>query len=224
MNKMIFGRSSILSVAMVSAIAIIGLMTAGGAAGGSFDPDSVSTCQRANQPLSHPKRHGRPPQTVTPATRLIASVKTNCGRFQIKLDAKQAPTIVNSFVYLARAGYYDGLRFDRVVPNFVIEGGDPTGHGMGGPGYHVTEPPPVGYRYRVGNVLMAKDGEEPPGRAGSDFFVVVGQARYIRREYALLGQVSAGMNTVERIAALGDADEEPSQTVRIDRIRIKSTP
>ena len=63
---------------------------------------------------------------------------------------------------------------------------------------------------------------EPPGSSGSNFFVVVGQARYIQREYALLGRVSASMNTVKRIAALGDADEEPTQVIRIDSIRIKS--
>src|SRR5262249_2903494 len=160
----------------------------GRASGGSTGADSVSTCRRADQPFRHPKKRPRPPQTVTPADRLTARVTTNCGQFQIELDARRSPSIVNSFVYLARGGYYDGLRFDRVVPNFVIQGGDPTGHNFGGPGYHVTEPPPTGYRYRVGSVLMAKADDEPSGRAGSDFFVVVGQARYIRPEYAVLGQ------------------------------------
>lgn len=198
------------------------LMMAGSASGGSPNVASASNCKRANQPLRRPKPQTRPPQTVAPSDRLVAYVETNCGQFQIKLDAKQAPTIVNSFVYLARTGFYNGLRFDRVVPNFVIEGGDPTAKGFGGPGYYVTEPPPASYRYHVGSVLMAKTGSEPSGRAGSDFFVVVGQARYIEPEYALLGEVKAGMSTVERIAALGQANEEPSQVVRIDRIRVET--
>ena len=82
------------------------------------------------------------------AARLIASVKTNCGQFQIKLDAKRAPTIVTSFVYLARAGYYYGLALTRVVPNFVIQGGDAAGHGIGVPGYSYRTAT-LDHRYRL---------------------------------------------------------------------------
>jgi cyclophilin family peptidyl-prolyl cis-trans isomerase len=222
MNPIGFRRRVVLSVALLVAALTVALVAAGGASGGSPEVASVSRCKEADQPLAHPKRHTRPPQTVAPTDRLVAYIETNCGQFQIKLDAKRAPTIVNSFVYLARAGYYNGLRFDRVIPNFVVEGGDPTAKGLGGPGYSVTEPPPAGYKYHVGSVLMARTLREPAGRAGSDFFVVVGRARYIEHEYALLGEVKAGMNTVERIAALGQKDETPSQVIRIDRIRIKA--
>jgi cyclophilin family peptidyl-prolyl cis-trans isomerase len=157
---------------------------------------------------------------VTRQDRLVAAVKTNCGRFGIELDARRFPVIVNSFVYLARSGFYDGLRFNRVVPNFVIEGGDASGNGTGGPGYHVTEPPPRRFHYRVGTVAMGKTSAEPRGRAGSNFFIVLGGGRSIGPDYGVLGRVHAGMATVERIGALGTSSERPSQVVRIDRIRI----
>lgn len=152
---------------------------------------------------------------------LIAIVETNCGDFKIGLDARRAPKIVNSFVYLARSGFYDGLLFYRVLPDFVIQGGDPRNNGTGGPGYRVTEAPPAGFHYRVGSVAMANSEGERPGEAGSVFFVVTGEGKYIPDEYGLLGQVRAGLATVERIGALGTRSERPSQVVRIDSIRIK---
>jgi peptidyl-prolyl cis-trans isomerase B (cyclophilin B) len=163
-----------------------------------------------------------PPQTVKRSDHLVAIVETNCGRFTIALDARRAPRVVNSFVYLARMGFYDGLLFYRVVPNFVIQGGDPRNDGTGGPGYSVTEAPPKGFEYRFGTVAMAKTATAPAGASGSTFFVVSGnQAATLPDEYAELGQVRAGLGTVKRINALGTASEVPSQTIRIDSIRIK---
>jgi peptidyl-prolyl cis-trans isomerase B (cyclophilin B) len=158
---------------------------------------------------------------VTRRDRLVAVVRTNCGRFAIDLDARRAPRIVNSFVYLARSGFYDGLLFYRVAPDFVIQGGSFPDNGIVGPGYHVTEPPPRGFHYRFGSVAMAKTATEPSGRAGSDFFVVAGRGSFIKDEYAILGHVRAGDATVRRIDALGTASERPSQVVRIASIRIR---
>lgn len=140
----------------------------------------------------------------------------------IGLDAGRFPLIVNSFVYLARSGFYDGLRFDRVVPDFVVQGGDPRGNGTGGPGYRVAEPPPPSFRYRAGTVAMGRTESEPRGSAGSDFFIVLGQGGAIKPDYAVLGRVSAGRATVRRIGALGGESESPSQVVRIDSIQIRS--
>jgi cyclophilin family peptidyl-prolyl cis-trans isomerase len=178
-------------------------------------------CTLAHAGGSGPRRRARPPQTVTRESRLTAVVQTNCGRFEIKLDARRAPRIVNSFVYLARSRFYDGLLFYRVAPRFVIQGGDPHNNGSGGPGYRVTEPPPAGFHYHLGTVAMAKNGSEPSGSSGSVFFVDVGEGRFIADEYALLGQVSAGLATVKRIDALGTTSEKPSQVVRINSIRIE---
>jgi cyclophilin family peptidyl-prolyl cis-trans isomerase len=162
----------------------------------------------------------RPPQTIDRSDRLFAVVKTNCGRFKVKLDARKSPVIVNSFAHLARAGFYDGLSFYRVVPNFVVQGGDPRGNGIGGPGYHVVEPPPSPVHYRPGTVAMAKTTETPSGWSGSIFFVVVGQGGAIAPEYAVLGQITSGMATVKRIDRLGTPSGRPRQFVRIDWVRI----
>ncbi len=151
----------------------------------------------------------------------MARVKTNCGVFRIRLDARHFPETVNSFVFLARSGFYDGLRFNRVVPNFVIEGGDPRGNGTSGPGYHVTEPPPRSFRYTPGTVAMGNVYGSPRGRSGSDFFVVLPGGRGIRSNYAVLGRVRSGMSVVRRIGDLGTESERPSQVVRIDWIRIQ---
>jgi cyclophilin family peptidyl-prolyl cis-trans isomerase len=199
--------------------------TATTAAGGSTRAVAATGagCRIVPRPRSRsaPRRHDRPPQTVTKRDHLVAVVKTNCGSFQIALDARRSPTIVNSFVYLARSGFYDGLLFYRVAPHFVIEGGTPHNKGFGGPGYGVTEPPPAAFHYRFGTVAMAKTATQPSGRAGSDFFVVTGGGRYIKNEYAILGRVRSGVATVKRIDALGTQSERPSQVIRIDSIRIK---
>jgi peptidyl-prolyl cis-trans isomerase B (cyclophilin B) len=204
----------------VTVIALFGLQVTAASPRTRVAESSGVGCRKAR--ASQPRvEHLRPPQqTVTRRDRFVAVVKTNCGRFEIKLDARRFPGIVNSFVYLARSGFYDGLRFNRVVPNFVVQGGDPRGNGTTGPGYHVIEPPSEGFHYRVGTVAMGKTDEEPRGQAGSDFFIVLGGGRSIAPEYAVLGRVRTGMATVRKIGALGTPSERPSQVVRIEWIRI----
>ena len=153
-------------------------------------------------------------------------MKTSCGSFTISLDTAQQPKTVSSFVYLARKGFYDGLAFDRVVPHFVVQGGDPLGNGTGGPGYEVVEPPAQNTVYRRGVVAMAKTAVQPPGASGSQFFVVSAPADAgLPPVYAVLGRVSSGMKIVDRIAsladpALGRQGGEPREPVVIDRITI----
>jgi cyclophilin family peptidyl-prolyl cis-trans isomerase len=177
-------------------------------------------CRKVQANRPRVEHLSRPAQTVSRGADLVAVVKTNCGRVRIKLDARRFPVVVNSFVFLARSGFYDGLQFNRVVPHFVIQGGDPLGNGMSGPGYRVIDPPPADFRYRVGTVAMSKSSSEAPGQAGSTFFVVTGGGASIAPEYAVLGRVRAGMATVRRIDSLGTAREIPRQVVRIDWIRI----
>lgn len=180
----------------------------------------LGSCRKVGPIKPRVEHLSRPPQAVSRSDHLTAIVKTNCGRFRIKLDARRFPVVVNSFAYLARLGFYDGLHFDRVVPHFLIEGGDPRGNGTTGPGYRVIEPPPRHFRYQVGTVAMGKTNEEARGQAGSNFFVVLGGGRYIAPDYAVLGRVQAGMATVRRISSLGTANENPRQVVRIDWIKI----
>ena len=106
--------------------------------------------------------------------KLTAVVETSCGTFDIALDTKRAPKTANSFAFLAEEGFYDDLTFHRIVPGFVIQGGDPLGTGTGGPGYSVDEKPPANLAYTKGIVAMAKSSAEPPGSSGSQFYVVTG--------------------------------------------------
>src|SRR5262249_56038318 len=108
----------------------------------SANDKTSSTTLPAKQTFSEP-----PPLTVDPSKSYVATVDTNQGSFQMTLDPQVAPQTVNSFVYLAQQGFYDGLPFHRVVKDFVIQGGDPKGDGSGGPGYKLPdEPPPNGYQ------------------------------------------------------------------------------
>jgi cyclophilin family peptidyl-prolyl cis-trans isomerase len=149
-------------------------------------------------------------------------VETNCGTFEIALDTTRAPKTANSFAFLADEGFYDDLTFQRVAPEFVIQGGDPLGTGTGGPGYSIDEKPPANLAYTKGVVAMAKTSAEPPGRSGSQFFVVLSADAGLPPEYALVGKVDKGFDVVERIGKLGNPEtEKPKQTVLIEKISIE---
>jgi cyclophilin family peptidyl-prolyl cis-trans isomerase len=152
-------------------------------------------------------------------------VETNCGTFEIELDPRTSPKTVTSFVHIADEGLYDDTLFHRIVPGFVIQGGDPLGTGEGGPGYFVDEPPPLDTEYTRGTVAMVKGAVEPPGRSGSQFFVVTVADAGLPPHHALLGEVSRGQRVVERIGELGDpaSGEEgtPLVTVVIESVTIE---
>ncbi|MDQ2630645.1 MAG: peptidylprolyl isomerase, partial [Actinomycetota bacterium] len=150
-----------------------------------------------------------------------AVVKTSCGTFEIELDTERAPKTANSFAFLAEEGFYDDLTFHRVVPGFVIQGGDPEGNGLGGPGYTVDEEPPPNLSYTKGIVAMAKSSADPPGRSGSQFYVVTGADAGLPPEYALVGKVTEGFDAIARIEELGGAEEKPKQTVVIEEVTIE---
>ena len=147
------------------------------------------------------------------------NVLTNFGAFDIRLDVEDSPCTTSSFAALVRQRFFDGTRFHRIVPGFVIQGGDPTGTGRGGPGYTVVDVPPKNSLYTEGVVAMAKTPEEPPGTAGSQFFVVTGANAGLPPEYAILGVVTKGLNVVERIGKLGNpATEQPTKRVVVLRM------
>ncbi len=125
---------------------------------------------------------------------------TNCGVIDIGLAVHQAPKTAASFAYLVKSGFYDNLTFHRIVPGFVIQGGDPLGTGLGGPGYQIVEAPPANLKYQVGSVAMAKTETEPNGASGSQFFIVIGpQGTSLPPQYALVGHVTNGLTTVNAI-------------------------
>ena len=187
---------------------------------------SDSGCKEIKTPK--PRDDGgerKPTQNLEPAKTYEVKMDTSCGSFTIRLDQKKAPNVAASFASLTRKGFYDGTVFHRIVPGFVIQGGDPTGTGSGGPGYSVVDEPPGDASYTRGVVAMAKTGDEPPGTAGSQFYVVTGQDAGLPAEYALLGKVVKGMDVAMKIDSLGDPQSggtgTPLQTVAIEKATLK---
>jgi peptidyl-prolyl cis-trans isomerase B (cyclophilin B) len=209
------------------AVVAIGVVVAVLLSRGGGDSDSTATaagangCKQVEAPKPKKVSLQAPKQTVKAGETLTAVVKTSCGTFDIALDTKRAPKTTNSFAYMAEQGFYDGLGFHRIVPGFVIQGGDPLGTGTGGPGYTVVEKPPANLAYTKGTVAMAKSSAEPPGSSGSQFYVVTGADAGLPPEYALVGKVSKGYNVVARIGKLGTPTEKPKQTVLIETMTIE---
>jgi peptidyl-prolyl cis-trans isomerase B (cyclophilin B) len=181
--------------------------------------EPASGCKRADPPA--PKGEGSlkaPEQRLARNRTWTAEVTTNCGAFTIALDARRWPKTASSFAALARKGFYDGLTIHRIVPGFVIQGGDPKGDGTGGPGYAVVERPPASTRYTKGVVAMAKTGAEAPGTSGSQFYVVLGDDAGLPPEYAVVGKVTKGMDVVERIGELPLATQDPQGSPPADPV------
>jgi len=210
------GVFALITAGVVAAI----LISRGGGDGGSTATTSSSGCREVEAPQPKNTSFKAPKQVVQRGEKLTAAVETSCGSFELALDSQRAPKTVNSFAFLAEEGFYDGLSFHRVAPGFVIQGGDPLGTGTGGPGYSVDEKPPANLAYTKGVVAMAKSSAEPPGRSGSQFFIVLGADAGLPPEYALVGRVSKGFGVVERIGELGNAEEKPEQVVLIEKITI----
>ena len=164
-----------------------------------------------------------PGQVLEPGQAASVVMETGEGSFTIRLDTEAAPKTTNSFAYLVEEGFYDGLGFHRIVPDFVIQGGDPRGDGTGGPGFKTVERPPSGLGYERGVVAMAKSGDERPGTSGSQFFVVTGAGgASLPPEYALVGRVADGLDVVEEIGSLGGPDEKPNRTVVIEKATLEN--
>jgi peptidyl-prolyl cis-trans isomerase B (cyclophilin B) len=184
--------------------------------------DSAAECEDARP--AEPKRVNlkRPPLDPPPAG-TVAVFETSCGTFEVELDTRRARRTTASFAYLVEEGVYDGTGFHRVAPDFVIQGGDPAGDGTGGPGYFVDEPPPANLAYTEGTVAMAKTAAEPPGRSGSQFYVVTGPDAGLPPDYALVGEVVRGEDAIAAIEDLGPpgGDAPPSQPVIIERATLE---
>jgi peptidyl-prolyl cis-trans isomerase B (cyclophilin B) len=194
-----------------------------GGGGGSASSTAAALPRGCEQVAKPPAKHVDllRPHGVTVAPGATATVDTSCGKFTIALATASAPKTVESFAYLAKKGVYDDTAFHKVIPNFVIQGGDPLGTGTGGPGYYVDETPPQRTDYTRGTVAMGKTATEPPGRSQSQFFVVVEPDAALPPVYALLGKVRSGMDTVDRIAGLGTPSGAPRAPVVIRRITVR---
>jgi cyclophilin family peptidyl-prolyl cis-trans isomerase len=191
-------------------------------------PSNGSGCSAA-KPRNKGAQHLSKPTTLLPRDKPVTLVlQTNCGEIDIALDVKRAPRTASSVAYLVRKGFYDGLDFHRIAKlptggDFVIQGGDPTGTGNGGPGYSVHERPPANLQYTRGVVAMAKTEIEPSGTSGSQFFIVTAQDAGLPADYALLGKVSKGDDVVSKIAAQPtDASEHPTHPVVIAKATLRN--
>jgi len=159
-----------------------------------------------------------PPMIIDKDKTYTATMETSKGTMEIVLDALNAPVTVNSFVYLARFHYYDGIVFHRVIPGFVLQGGDPTGTGAGGPGYRFDDELPKPGRYELGSLAMANAG---PNTNGSQFFVISGpDGVRLPPLYALFGKVVKGLDVVEAINNIGTPSGRPREDVVIKSVTI----
>jgi peptidyl-prolyl cis-trans isomerase B (cyclophilin B) len=183
--------------------------------------EAPAGCQPVAQPDPRPDGDlAKPTEKLDPSKTYVATVSTNCGDFEITLDAKRAPKTGGSFKYLADQKFFDGLGFHRIVPGFVIQGGDPKGDGTGGPGYSIVEAPPKDLVYTRGVVAMAKAQNEPRGASGSQFFVVTAEDAQLPPDYALVGRVTAGEDVVDKIAVDGDDTQQPIDPVVMTSVRV----
>ena len=182
---------------------------------------AVTECQDVDAPEARAQESREAPTAeLDPAKTYALVFDTSCGSFTITLEQKLAPKTAASLVALANDGYFDDTIFHRVVPGFVIQGGDPTQTGSGGPGYSTVDAPPADGKYTKGTVAMAKTQLEAPGTSGSQFFVVTGADAGLPPDYAIVGEVTAGMDTVERIDALGVGDGPPSKPVVVSSVTV----
>ena len=160
-----------------------------------------------------------PAMEIDPSLRYTAEMVTSHGTMKIALDPASAPKTVNNFVFLARQGFFDGVTFHRIIPGFVLQGGDPTGTGTGGPGYRFEDELPAAGRYELGSLAMANAG---PNTNGSQFFVISGpDGVRLPPQYSLFGKVVAGLDVVTAIDALGTRGGTPTERVTIESVTVE---
>jgi len=160
-----------------------------------------------------------PPMCIDLSKRYTAEMATSKGTMTFALDALAAPRTVNNFVVLARYHYYEGIFFHRVIPGFVIQGGDPEGTGAGGPGYRFEDELPQPGRYEIGSLAMANAG---PNTNGSQFFVISGpDGVRLPPQYALFGQLVNGRDVLAAINDIGSPSGAPRERVVIESVTIR---
>jgi peptidyl-prolyl cis-trans isomerase B (cyclophilin B) len=204
---------------------VLALAACGGSKKQATPPQQTTTdaagCRSVTPPAGKARTESKPTKRLDPAKTYEVQIATNCGSFTIRLAVKTSPATTASFASLVQKRFFDGTVFHRIVPGFVIQGGDPTGSGSGGPGYTTVDIPPASTRYTLGVVAMAKTGAEPAGTSGSQFFVVTAQDAQLPPDYAVLGTIAKGQAVVGKIGELGDPSSGgqgvPTETVEIEK-------
>jgi peptidyl-prolyl cis-trans isomerase B (cyclophilin B) len=213
-----------------TALALCAALLVAGCGGGDEQPASTpkttaaAACRTVAVPAPKGEQHlSKPTARLKPGVRYVVDLQTNCGTISIRLANGRAPKTASSFADLVRRGFYDGLTFHRVVREFVNQGGDPLGTGLGGPGYTVIEPPPRDTAYTTGVVAMAKTEAQPRGASGSQFFIVTADDAKLPPDYALVGGVVRGMDVAQRIARVPvDAQDRPRSPVVIEKATLRT--
>ncbi|MEX2625495.1 MAG: peptidylprolyl isomerase [Ilumatobacteraceae bacterium] len=187
--------------------------------GGGIDADVPPGCPAPDDSESQQRQFDEPPpMCLDDDVDYSAVVDTNFGEYTIDLDADAAPLAVNNFVVLARYQYFDDTRCHRIIPDFVVQCGDPTGTGTGDPGYRFADELPDEGEYEIGSVAMANSG---PDTNGSQFFVISGpQGEALPPNFSLFGQVTDGLDVIAELDAVGSPGGDPTEPVQIRSVEI----
>jgi cyclophilin family peptidyl-prolyl cis-trans isomerase len=177
-------------------------------------------CDHTTPPAASDTRgsYSKPETVLQAGQEAEIDMVTSCGTLTIQLDTATSNPIPNSIAFLVGKKFYDGLKFHRIIADFVLQGGDPKGNGTGDPGYTVDGPVPPGYHYKLGDIAMAKTEVEPSGTAGSQFFVISGaQGEGLPTDYGLLGHAAdkESLATIKRIASFATESSVPSKPIYI---------
>jgi peptidyl-prolyl cis-trans isomerase B (cyclophilin B) len=212
-------------------LALCALLLLAGCGGGDDDSPPASkaaparvTCKKVAAPAPKGEQKlGKPKTELAAGKRYDVDLQTNCGTITIRLATGRAPKTATSFADLVKRGFYDGLTFHRIVHDFVIQGGDPLGTGLGGPGYTVVEKPPGDLAYTTGVVAMAKTEADPAGASGSQFFIVTAPDAQLPPDYAVAGGVVRGMDVAQHIGQVPvDGQDRPTSPVVIEKATLRT--
>jgi cyclophilin family peptidyl-prolyl cis-trans isomerase len=228
-------RQAVIFAGLLAAVFVIGVFAF---RGGSSSKDTVNagadksakTTTPATKPGCTPKALSFPKadDVIDPNKTYTAKVETDAGSFSVELDAKRTPKTANNFVFLARKGFYDCVSFHRVIPDFVVQGGDPTGSGSGGPGYKFDDEALDGTTYASGDLAMANSG---PNTNGSQFFIVLSDngaktllsAAGGAPKYTRFGKVVDGMAALKKIEADGGTQQGNGTDLKVKHYIVKIT-
>jgi cyclophilin family peptidyl-prolyl cis-trans isomerase len=212
--------------AALTAVAVAAILAACSTSGGASPSATPQASVAPTGPIaSEGSASGCPtaqPDPLPAGETKVVTIETEKGPIEITVEADLSPIAAGNFVALASCGYYDGVGFHRVVPGFVIQGGDPTGSGAGGPGYTIKDEP-VATDYKRGTVAMARTAD--PDSVGSQFFVVLDDAAAQSlaapgyNNYQIIGSVTKGMDAVDAIAAAADA-ENPTNPIVMEKVTV----
>jgi cyclophilin family peptidyl-prolyl cis-trans isomerase len=197
----------------VAPVVLLALALAG--CGSGSKSTETRACSTVSQPAAAERTEHAPKAQLDAAKTYDIVMKTNCGTFTIRIDPKQSPRAAASLVALAEAGYFDRTVFTRIVPGVLVQAGDPTATGRGGPGYTTVDTPPAAASYEHGVVAMAKTKQQPAGTAGSQFFVVTAAKANLPPQYAIVGKVVKGIDVVDLIGTLSGGNDLPSQVQHV---------